>query len=174
MEWTIIHFLSFLFSSIFNHIIILVMFNFHLFIDSCNLFFIIYFNRNACKNNHDHKMYQYIAPSINIFFIRAKANIPRHDCTFYMKKVKIEPKNNIKCYCISALLLFRGAAGVDTGAVFSPKVGDYGPPFCSVLGCRTACSHTPSCPPLYVVTPDTALVTSSASFSLYNPFQNTF
>ena len=29
-----------------------------------------------------------------------------------------------------------------------------------------ACSHTPSCPPLYVVTPDTAL-TSSASSSLY-------
>ena len=59
------------------------------------------------------------------------------------------------------------------GAVFSPKVGDYGPPFCSVLGCRIACSHTPSCPPLYVVTTDTAL-TSSSSSSLYNPFQYTF
>ena len=62
---------------------------------------------------------------------------------------------------------------IQLGAVFSPKVGDYGPPFCSVLGCRTACSHIPSYPPLYVVTPDTAL-TSSASSSLCNPFQNTF
>ena len=44
--------------------------------------------------------------------------------------------------------------------------------FCSGLR-RTACSHTPSCPPLYVVTPDTAL-SSTASSSLYNPFQNTF
>ena len=35
---------------------------------------------------------------------------------------------------------------IQLGAVFSPKVGDYGPPFCSVLGCRTACSHTFCCP----------------------------
>ena len=62
---------------------------------------------------------------------------------------------------------------IQLGAVFSPKVGDYGPPFCSVLGGNTACSHTSSCPPLYVVTPDTAL-TSSASSSFCNPFQNTF
>ena len=38
--------------------------------------------------------------------------------------------------------------------------------FC--LGCRTACSHTPSCPPLYVVT-QTLCWRSSTSSSLYNP-----
>ena len=69
---------------------------------------------------------------------------------------------------------------IQLGAVFSPKVGDCGPPFCSVLGCRTAGSHTWShfflSTPLCCHTRHRAVVLGIflKTSSLCNPFQNTF